>query len=169
MFPLYHIKHKMLDCCVLSCSVVSDSLQPMDCSLPSSSVHRIPQAKIRGSVTIFFSRGSSWPRDGIRIPCIAGRFFYCWATRESPIINSPQTGTSLQFTNLNEIESTYKIDIYGGLKSLFMEGFLGPGEGNGNPLQYSCLENPMNRGAWWATVHGLQRVRHDWATSLSLS
>ena len=33
-----------------------------------------------------------------------------------------------------------------------------PGEGNGNPLQYSCLENPMDRGAWWATVNGLQRV-----------
>ena len=30
-----------------------------------------------------------------------------------------------------------------------------PGEGNGNPLQYSCLENPMNRGAWWATVHAV--------------
>ena len=29
-----------------------------------------------------------------------------------------------------------------------------PGEGNGNPLQYSCLENPMDGGAWWATVHG---------------
>ena len=28
-----------------------------------------------------------------------------------------------------------------------------PGEGNGNPLQYSCLENPMDRGAWWAAVH----------------
>ena len=28
-----------------------------------------------------------------------------------------------------------------------------PGEGNGNPLQYSCLENPMDGGAWWATVH----------------
>ena len=28
-----------------------------------------------------------------------------------------------------------------------------PGEGNGNPLQYSCLENPIDRGAWWATVH----------------
>ena len=28
------------------------------------------------------------------------------------------------------------------------------GEGNGNPLQYSCLENPMDRGTWWATVHG---------------
>ena len=30
-----------------------------------------------------------------------------------------------------------------------------PGEGNGNPLQYSCLENPMNRKAWWATVHAV--------------
>ena len=30
-----------------------------------------------------------------------------------------------------------------------------PGEGNGNPLQYSCLENPMDRGAWGATVHGV--------------
>ena len=29
-----------------------------------------------------------------------------------------------------------------------------PGEGNGNPIQYSCLENPMDGGAWWATVHG---------------
>ena len=44
-----------------------------------------------------------------------------------------------------------------------------PGEGNGNPLQYSCLENPMDGGAWWATVHESQRVGHDWATSLSLS
>ena len=30
-----------------------------------------------------------------------------------------------------------------------------PGGGNGNPLQYSCLGNPMGRGAWWATVHGV--------------
>ena len=32
-----------------------------------------------------------------------------------------------------------------------------PGEGNDNPLQYSCLRNPMDRGAWWATVHGVAR------------
>ena len=32
-----------------------------------------------------------------------------------------------------------------------------PGEGNGNPLQYSCLENPMDRGAWRATVHGVTK------------
>ena len=36
-----------------------------------------------------------------------------------------------------------------------------PGEGNGNPHQYSCLENPLERGAWWATVHGIAGVRHD--------
>ena len=40
-----------------------------------------------------------------------------------------------------------------------------PGEGNGNPLQYSCQENPMDRGAWRDTVHGTQRVRHDGALS----
>ena len=36
------------------------------------------------------------------------------------------------------------------------------GEGNGNPLQYSWLENPMDRGAWWATVHGVAKESgHD--------
>ena len=34
-----------------------------------------------------------------------------------------------------------------------------PGEGNDNPLQYSCLENPMDGGAWWATVHGVAKSR----------
>ena len=34
-----------------------------------------------------------------------------------------------------------------------------PGEGNGNPLQYSCLQNPMDGGAWWATVHGVAKSR----------
>ena len=43
-----------------------------------------------------------------------------------------------------------------------------PGEGNGNPLQYSCLENPMDRGAWQVTVHGVARVRHDLALSYFL-
>ena len=34
-----------------------------------------------------------------------------------------------------------------------------PGEGNGNPLQYSCLENPMDGGAWLATIHGVAKSR----------
>ena len=42
-----------------------------------------------------------------------------------------------------------------------------PGEGNGNPLQYSCLENPMDRGAWQAILHGVARVRYDLATKPS--
>ena len=41
-----------------------------------------------------------------------------------------------------------------------------PGKRNGNPLQYSCLENPMDRGTWWATVHGVARARHNLATKL---
>ena len=36
-----------------------------------------------------------------------------------------------------------------------------PGEGNGNPLQQSCLENPTDREAWRAAIHGVVRVRHD--------
>ena len=39
-----------------------------------------------------------------------------------------------------------------------------PGEGKGNPLQYSCLENPMDRGDWQAIVHGFARVEHDLVT-----
>ena len=44
-----------------------------------------------------------------------------------------------------------------------------PGGGNGNPLQYSCLENPVDRGAWRVTVHGIVKVSHDLATPLDLS
>ena len=39
-----------------------------------------------------------------------------------------------------------------------------PGEGNGNPLPYSCLENSIDRGVWWATVHEVTRVRDDFST-----
>ena len=44
-----------------------------------------------------------------------------------------------------------------------------PGEGSGNPLQYSHLGNLMDRGAWWATVHGIVRVRHELATKHTLT
>ena len=42
-----------------------------------------------------------------------------------------------------------------------------PGEGNGNPLLYSCLENPMGKGAWWATVHGVTKsqTRLKWLST----
>ena len=44
-----------------------------------------------------------------------------------------------------------------------------PGEGNGIPLQYSCLENPMDRGAWKTTVCGVTRVGHDLVTKLLIN
>ena len=47
----------------------------MECSLPGSSVHGVSQARILERVAIFFSRGSSWPRDWIHVSCTAGRFF----------------------------------------------------------------------------------------------
>ena len=43
-----------------------------------------------------------------------------------------------------------------------------PGEGNGNPLQYSCLENPMDGGAWWATVHRVAKSRTQLSDFTSL-
>ena len=59
--------------------------------------------------------------------------------------------------------STYNAGDLGSIPGLGRS----PGEGNGNPLQYSCLENPMNERAWWATVLGVTKSRI--LTSLSLS
>ena len=44
-----------------------------------------------------------------------------------------------------------------------------PGEGNDNPLQYSCLENPMDRGTWWATVHGVAKSQTGLSTDTQVS
>ena len=44
-----------------------------------------------------------------------------------------------------------------------------PGEGNGNPLQYSCLENPMDWGAWWSTVHGVTKSQVQLSTNDQLT
>ena len=41
----------------------------------------------------------------------------------------------------------------------YKASYVGNGEGNGNPLQYSCLESPMDEGAWWAAVHGVAKSR----------
>ena len=60
-----------------SCPTLCD---PMDCSLPGSSVHGILQARILEWVAIFFSRGSSRPRDQTQVSRIAGRGFNLWAT-----------------------------------------------------------------------------------------
>ena len=63
-----------------SCPILCD---PMDCSLPGSSIHGILQATVLEWVAISFSRGSSQPRDQTRVSCIAGRRFNLCATREA--------------------------------------------------------------------------------------
>ena len=73
--------------CTQSCLILWD---PMDSSLPSSSVHEILQARILERVAIASSRGPSWLRDQIRISCVssfAGRFFTAWAIKKALYID----------------------------------------------------------------------------------
>ena len=72
-----------------SCLALCD---PMDCSLPGSSVHGILQARILEWVAMPFSRGSSWPRNWTQVSRIGGRFFTIWATREVLVIIPAWTG-----------------------------------------------------------------------------
>ena len=65
---------------------MSDSLWPMECSPPGSSVHGILQARILELVAILFSRGSSWPRNRTWASCIAHRLFTISATREAYVM-----------------------------------------------------------------------------------
>ena len=74
---------------VLSHSVVSDSLRPLDCSPPDSSVLGILQARILEWTAISFSGGSSQPRDRTQVSCTAGRFFTVWVTREAQRLSEP--------------------------------------------------------------------------------
>ena len=74
------------------------------------------------------------------------------------ITNSIDVNLSKIFTNsLVSKESAYNVGDLGLIPGLGGS----PGEGNGNALQYSCLENPMDRGVWQATVHGVARVGQD--------
>ena len=89
-----------------SCPTLCD---PVNCSLPGSSVHGILQARILQRVAISFSRGSSRSRDRTRVSRIAGRCFNLWATREAHIIHVKNIIWYLSFsvwlTSLNIIIS----------------------------------------------------------------
>ena len=78
-FP--HLCCPTLCVCVLIALLCPNLCDSKDCSLSESSVHEILQARILECIVIPFSRGSSRPRDQIRVSCIAGRFFTNWATR----------------------------------------------------------------------------------------
>ena len=154
-WPFYHV-------CAQSCLTLCDPqtaacLGPFACQ-SSSSVHGTFQAGILEWVAISFSRVSSQPRYW---PCIsyvswiAGRFFPHEAIREdfvffyylsfNPFLGLPWC--------LDGKESSCKAGDPG-----LIPGFRRfPREGHGNPLQCFCLENPVDRGAWIATTHGVTK------------
>ena len=72
-----------MDCCCLVAKWDPTHCDPMDCSLPYSSAHRISQARILDWVAISFSRGFSQPRARTKVSCTADRFFTNWTSRES--------------------------------------------------------------------------------------
>ena len=111
------------------CPILCDST---NCSLAGSSFHGILQARILEWVTIPFSRGSSWPKDRTQFSCIGRQILY-----------------SLSH------EASYLAILQYKIKSLSNSNKTLVGEGNGNPLQCSCLENPRDGGAWWAAVCGV--------------
>ena len=116
----------------------------MDCSPPGSSVHGILHVRILKWVAFSYSRGSSWPGDRNYI-------FYVSCT-----------GKQILFGSVGK-ESTCNArdeDLIPGLGR-------SPGVGHGNPLQYFCLDNPTDRGAWWATVHGVAKSQR-WLKQLSM-
>ena len=122
-----------------SCLTLCD---PMDCNPPGSSVHGILQARILEWDSMPSSRGSSSPKYPTRIfcvSCIAGDFFIHWATWKAQVvlvIKNPPVNV-------------------GGLRDMgsIPGSRISPGGENGNPFQYCCLENSMDRGVWRATVH----------------
>ena len=78
---------------LFSHQVLSNSCDPMDCSLPDSSVHGISQARILEWVAISFSRGSAQPRDQTCVSCIGRWILYLWITR----IVSAQRNSNFSF------------------------------------------------------------------------
>ena len=67
-------------------------------------------------------------------------YIYIYASQVALVVNNLPA-------NAGDIRDTGSIPMSG----------RSPGEGHGNPLQFSYLENPMDRGAWWATVHGVAK------------
>ena len=83
------------------------------------------------------------------------------------------TGGAILVVEMSE-ERQWGVGVEGGTSRVLNDGYefeisiTHLGEGNGNPLQYSCLENPMDEGAWWAAVHGVAKSR-TWLSNFTLT
>ena len=86
-----------------------------------------------------------------------------WHGTQSPVSNSAESNTKCFSACGNTTEASCWIKTYGIFISKILRNrrpvYILFREGNGTPLQYSCLENPMDGGAWWAAVHGVPKSR----------
>ena len=142
---------------------MSDSLQPVDCSPPSSSVHGILQARILEWVAISFSRESSRPRDWTQVSHIAGRHFNLCITREAlKYKNTVSQKTSYRDTELQIQVLTSKIsreERKPGWKKKGEEGEKG-GERDGLTDVFCHLQIPRGYGTLpWASREGRTGTR----------
>ena len=83
IYKRYHGRPSICCCCLIA-KLCLTLCNPMDYSLPGSSVHGIFQARILKWVAISFSRGSSWPRDQTCVSCVGRWILYHWTTWEAP-------------------------------------------------------------------------------------
>ena len=84
---------------------------PVDCSLPGSSIHGISEARILEWIAISFSRGSFQPRDGTWVSCITGKRFTVWATREAPNEGKQKPKLNIVWFLLCETSTTVNMSI----------------------------------------------------------
>ena len=127
-FLLQYIKVKSESEVAQSCPTLSN---PTDCGPPGSSVHGIFQARVLEWGAIVFSVMCAYYVSK------GGKY----ATMKGFPGGSDGKGSACNAGDLGSISGLGRF----------------PGEEHSNPLQYSCLENSMGRGAWWATVHGVKK------------
>ena len=123
----YHKDGHISLCAVLSHSVISDCLRPMDCNLPGSSVHGILQAKILGWFAMHSPRGSSQPRDWTQVSLTVRRILYHLRHQGSPRIlqwiaypfsRGRSPGSNQDFTHCRQI--LYQLSYQGSHMSLYI-------------------------------------------------
>ena len=115
------------------------------------SLFRVPQFLPN---VLFCSRISPRkPKQYISLSCLLGLLLAVTVSQTFPIFDDPDSFRGFPHSSVGK-ESACNAGDPGSVPGLGRS----PGEGNGNPLQYSCLENSMDRGAWQATAHGVERV-----------
>ena len=155
---------------------MSDSIDPMDCSLLGSSVHGIFQAKVLEWCVLIPPSV-----EGLLSTCNSVSLIHTIALALASKMNANlRSSTWLSPDLLTTRPVSLNPQILGfpcnsvskesacnaGDPGLIPGWERSPGEGNGSPFQYSCPKNPMDRGAWQATVHAVTRVRRDLMTKL---